>query len=467
MNGTASLGGVRSVTMLGVSAPIWRWSLVAGVMTGVVYVLSPLTVVVALGLVWLFRFAVRGFERWERRAVRALLGVALALRLVAIIILVITANRNAGSFATFFGDEEFFLLRGFRLYSVSMGIPISTESFLYAYDATGYSSYQDVLIFLQVLFGPMPYGIHVLNAALFLTGIVILYRLVRVSYGPIPALVGFAYVLFLPSLFMWSVSALKESLYLLLTSLVLARTMATARAPGVVARAGALIVVVGVGSWLETLRTGGRAITLGGAALGYALRIVSLRRWATALAFGLALAAAVVVWQRGLPTLVQNQLQASARYHRGHVFTPGHSYKLLDQRFYSSGWAPLAFPTMTPDETARYLVRAPLHFVVEPIPWHVVSRLALAYLPELVIWYTAVLLVPPGLVAGFRRDALLTCVLAGYSFISAGIIALNSGNIGTLVRHRALVVPYLGWISALGLVSLLAAARRIERSTQP
>ncbi|OFW14407.1 MAG: hypothetical protein A3F69_06810 [Acidobacteria bacterium RIFCSPLOWO2_12_FULL_66_10] len=449
----------------GLSLSVVRWAAIAGAVTGIAYAFSPLTVIVALATVPFVRWAGRDVTGVERQWLFTLLAVAIAFRVIAIAALFLTANPDAGTFAKFFGDEEFYQLRGLRLYNIWMGIPISQESFAYAYDKTGYTSYQEILIFLHVLFGPMPYGIHLLNAALFLTGIVLLYRLVRVSFGPMPALVGFAYLLFLPSLFMWSVSALKESSYLLLTSIVLVSTMATARSESLVARAAALIVVIGVGSWLETLRAGGRVITLGGAALGYALRIVSLRRWAMALACGLALAVIAVVWQRGLPAPVQNQLHASARYHRGHVFTPGHSYKLLDQRFYSTAWAPLAFPAMTAAETARYLVRAPIHFVVEPIPWRVASRLELAYLPELVVWYVAVLLVPFGLVAGFRRDALLTCVLAGYSFISAGIIALNSGNIGTLVRHRALVAPYLGWISALGFVSLLSLARRSERST--
>ena len=49
--------------------------------------------------------------------------------------------------------------------------------------------------------------------------------------------------------------------------------------------------------------------------------------------------------------------------------------------------------------------------------------------------------------------------------MSAAIIALNSGNIGTLVRHRALLAPFLAWISALGLVAL--AAGRRERLRQP
>jgi hypothetical protein len=455
-----------SLTISSVSAPMWRWCIAAGVTTGVVYALSPLTVVVAISLVCLCRWAVRDLDQRERRAVLSLLGAAIALRVAAVAALVIMADRNAASFATFFGDEQFYLLRAFRLYSVAMGIPISSESFLYAYDQTGRGSFQEILIFLQFLFGPVPYGIHLLAVALFLTGVVMLYRLVRVAYGPIPALVGFAYLLFLPSLFIWSVSALKEPLYLLMTSFVVVGTMAIARGRDVRAKVGALLIVVALGWWLETLRPAGRLITLGGAALGFALRLVSLRRWAIALAIGIVVVCLGLLAWRGLPVRVQSQLQASARYHRGHVLTPGHSYKLLDQRFYSSAWTPLEFPAMTPAETARYLVRAPIHFVVEPIPWQVVSRVELAYLPELVIWYCALLLVPFGLAAGVRRDALLTCVLAAFSFISAGTIALNSGNIGTLVRHRALIAPYLGWISALGLVSLLAASwRRSERET--
>jgi hypothetical protein len=398
--------------------------------------------------------------------VLTLLGLGIALRVAAIVALVVMADRNAASFATFFGDEQFYLLRAFRLYSISMGIPISTESFLYAYDQTGRGSFQEILIFLQMLFGPVPYGIHLLGAALFLAGVVLLYRLVRVSYGPIPALVGFTYLLFLPSLFVWSVSALKEPLYLLMTSVVVVGTMAIVRARSVRGKVVALLIVLMLGWWLETLRAAGRLITIGGAALGFALRLVSRRRWTMSIAVGVMVAGVALLAWRGLPARVQQQLQSSARYHRGHVLTPGHSYKLLDQRFYSSAWTPLEFPPMTPAETARFLVRAPIHFVVEPIPWHVISKVELAYLPELVIWYGAVLLVPFGLAAGFRRDALLTCVLAAFSFISAGTIALNSGNIGTLVRHRALIAPYLGWISALGLVSLLAASRRSERSTQ-
>jgi hypothetical protein len=83
------------------------------------------------------------------------------------------------------------------------------------------------------------------------------------------------------------------------------------------------------------------------------------------------------------------------------------------------------------------------------------SRFELAYMPELFAWYALALLFPLGCLLAFRRDALLTCVLGGYSVVNVFVIALNSGNIGTLVRHRALVVPYMIWMSVAGLIAIL------------
>ena len=461
----SSTAATVRVETIGASDPrIWRWAALAGGATGVAYVLSPLSIVAVLMLAGVLSLAVRGLPADERRRVLWLLGAAIALRVAAIAALFITANPDAGSFGNFFGDEWFYLVRGLRLYAMWMGDAISLESFIYAYDKTGYTSYQNVLVFLSILFGPAPYGIHMFNMAVFVAGTVLLYRVVRASYGTAAATLGLAYLLFLPSLFMWSVSALKESLYLFLTSVVLIATLGIARARAVVTRVAALALVIAAGWWLDTLRVGGEAITLGGAAVGYLWRLFTLRRAFIAAAAAVFVVGLAVVWQRGIPSRVQSRLQQSARYHRGHVFTPGHSYKLLDQRFYSSAWAPLAEPTLTRTEAARYLIRATFNFLAQPLPWRAESKAELAYVPEQLVWYAALLLVPFGLAAGFKRDALLTCVLAGYTFVSAGVIALNSGNIGTLVRHRALVAPYLGWISALGLVSLLTAARRSERS---
>ena len=120
--------------------------------------------------------------------------------------------------------------------------------------------------------------------AVFLAGLVLLFRLVRRSYGGAAALAGLAYLLFLPSLFIWSVSALKESMYLLLTSIVLAGTITAVRGRSLAVKAVGVAAMVGGGWWLETLRIGGRAIALGGAFVGLAARVVTLRRWLVTIA---------------------------------------------------------------------------------------------------------------------------------------------------------------------------------------
>ena len=43
------------------------------------------------------------------------------------------------------------------------------------------------------------------------------------------------------------------------------------------------------------------------------------------------------------------------------------------------------------------------------------------------------------------------------------MVALTGGNIGTLIRHRGLVVPYLVWLAAFGACTLLSKTR--SRST--
>jgi len=91
-----------------------------------------------------------------------------------------------------------------------------------------------------------------------------------------------------------------------------------------------------------------------------------------------------------------------------------------------------------------------------PLPWTIQSRMALLYLPEQVAWYLLLVLLPLGVAAGVKRDAQLTALLAAYSVTAAVLVALASGNVGTLVRHRGLAVPYLLWFSALGACEVVA-----------
>src|SRR5260370_37597811 len=105
---------------------------------------------------------------------------------------------------------------------------------------------------------------------------------------------------------------------------------------------------------------------------------------------------------------------------------------------------------MTLGQRVRYVAGAFAPYLVVPLPWAIQSRTALLYLPEQIVWYLMLALLPVGLAAGLRRDAPLTALLAAYAVTAAVLVALTSGNVGTQVRHRGLAVPYLLWFSALG-----------------
>src|SRR6185295_3797280 len=103
---------------------------------------------------------------------------------------------------------------------------------------------------------------------------------------------------------------------------------------------------------------GGSLSSLGGTGLGYLSRFLSRRRAMTVALALTVIASAAIVSRAGLPSRVHARLQAAARYHRGHVLTPGHTYKLLDQRFYSAAFSLLTDPILSDREAGQYVVRA-------------------------------------------------------------------------------------------------------------
>jgi hypothetical protein len=146
---------------------------------------------------------------------------------------------------------------------------------------------------------------------------------------------------------------------------------------------------------------------------------------------------------------VMATLQDAAFQHWGHVATPGYSYKLLDPRFYFDAQRRSVY-TMTFPEAGRYAVRAAWNFMTVPRSSQIESRSALAYLPEQALWYSLLLLTPIGVVAGLRREPIVTCLLLAHGLTASAMIALTSGNIGTLIRHRGLTLPYFTWLAAIG-----------------
>lgn len=470
--------GGSGIALPRATAPITGTRLAAGVAAAVALAAaltaSPLTVLVVLAFFLLLPRAVKGLPAGEWETVMFVLTLAFAARVMLIAVLFVLGipMHNDLSVGALAGDEGYNIARSLRMRDVLLGLAGSKYDYVVAYDEYGRTSYLAFLTVLQVLFGPAPYGIKVLNAALFVAGAALIYRLVRASYGDWPALIGVVVLLFIPTLFYSSTSALKESAYFLTTVTCLVAAMHVLRGRGIARRAVAVAVVIAAVWLLSDLRRAGDLLALAGLAIGVVLWLTFRTRWGATAASALVIAGiAAVVAVPQLRNAAVAGLTQAAKIHTGHVFTVGHHYELLDDGFYYTPAAPSSSPlTLTPDHAARFVLRAVATFALTPLPWQMRSKSELAVLPEQLLWYVILAGLPFGIVAGWRRDPLLTALLVGYVIPTVAVIALTSGNVGTLVRLRGLVTPYLLWVSVLGYCMLLervASARERRAALSP
>jgi hypothetical protein len=430
-------------------------TIAAGVALGVAFTLSPLTILVALAFALLLHRFARTLPPDEQWWFLRLFGLALVMRIAAIGGLSLVSAHDSQASGILFGDEAYALARSWRLRNILLGIPQLKYDYMIAFEGYGRSSYLWVMTYLQVLVGPAPYGLRVLNAALFLGAVLLLFRVTRRAFGPFTAFAGSFVLLFLPTLFAWSVSLLKESFYFVLTVAVLAAVVELTETTSWRTRVVCAAVASGALLALRDLREGAAILTVSGIAAGLAGAYVLGRR--SRLVVASAGLAALLVAVAVAPSLRSRALALvgqAATASAGHVFTVGHGYKLLDEGFYVRPGAKPQFD-LTPRDAARYIVSAAASYVVVPLPWQMATWGELTYLPEQIFWYALLLLAPAGAIAAARRNRVVASLLVAYVMPTAVVVAMTTGNVGTLIRHRTLIVPFVVWVSAMGCGSLL------------
>jgi len=192
------------------------FAVLLAVAVAIVYALSPLTVWFAIFIVPAVLLGTRGLDSDERRWVTGLLVAAIALRLLVIAGLFLATDHSRVPFGSFFGDEEYFIKRSLWLRNLALGVPLHRFDLEYAFEPLGNSRYLYLLALIQLLVGPSPYGVHLLGVFFYTSAVLLLYRVIRTTFGRAPAFFGLAVLLFLPSLFAFRREPVKQSVELLL-----------------------------------------------------------------------------------------------------------------------------------------------------------------------------------------------------------------------------------------------------------
>jgi hypothetical protein len=466
-----------------------------GVVSGVIYTLSPLTVFCLAWIALVARHAVTGVTGHERRWVLAVVIAAATLRCAVIGALpliheageqrrardaAIALQRGHGdtvvvattlydtapeaslerwraAYGSYAGDGEYAIQRSIWIRNIALGIPVAPRDYTDALEPVfGWSRYNYLLAFLHIIFGSSPYGIALVSAAMFLTAAAMLYRVCRGAFGGLAALGGVAVVLFMPTLIAWSVMPLKEAAqFLLLASCVVAMVgLIRGSRPVRIGSAACLLVAL---ECAGTLRAGGMEVGAIGVGFGTLLWLGARRiRSAVVVVAVLAVATIGAAWIPAVQTAVSDKIHVAANRQRSYVQTAGTSFKALDEKYYSvqlgnesAGPIHLNF-----DEAERFLLRSVIGFVTQPPPI-AESPAWLALIPQQVVWYCAVLLAFVGAIRGMWRQPMVTSLLLGMIVGGVIIIAPNSGNIGTLIRHRDMIVPFVLMLASYGAVTVI------------
>jgi hypothetical protein len=391
---------------------------------------------------------VHGLDARERRIVVGILVAAAALRLAIIAGFFLVSNHALIVSFPWDSDGLYIKWRAATIRDLWAGLPVGPAGVWEAFHRSyGWSSYINVLAYIQYLIGSSPYGVHLVNAVLSLGSAALLYRAVRPAVGERAAIAGLVVLLFLPTLLSWSVTTLKDTLYVFLGVLGLAAVVVIGRAKGVVIRLLALAVVIAAIAANATVRSGAHTIMMGGIGVGLVLTFLVQRPIVLVVAvITLLVAGPLGLRSASARARIDAALKQAATLHVGYASSGGNVYRLLDQRLYVNG----ATLTMTPGETARFVIRAGVSFFAVPLPWQVQSGWELLFLPQQIVWYVLVIFAVPGFVVGLQRDALVSSLLFGMAVVGATVIALTGGNIGTTARLRDTVVPFILWFSALG-----------------
>jgi hypothetical protein len=438
------------------------WAVGAGIVVGAAATLSSLTLFVLAVAIATIVLARRGLPSGEATWLTALLAAGLAARALAIVALNLASVRaqNDQAAAILFGDEAYALARALRTRDVLLGLPVTKLDYQVMFDSYAQTGYMTFLTWIQVTFGASPYAVRLLNGVAFVAGAALLYRAARVGFGVVPSLVALATLLFLPSLFLFSISLLKESIYFLFSAVMVVAVVRIAASESWRRRVSWAVLFAACLWAIADLRSGAAFLTGGALAAGAAsCWILGSRARTIAAAVAVVVLAAAIWRSPAVSDRLLGALALTARQHTGHAFTVGHAYKTLDESFYDDVRTPAASTlTLTAAEASRYVARSAYAFLTLPFPWQVETRSEVAFIPEQIVWYLVVIGAAIGLWPAWRRDPLLASLLVAAILPTAAVVALTTGNVGTLVRLRGLVTPFLVWLGALGGI---VALRRI------
>ncbi len=164
-----------------------------------------------------------------------------------------------------------------------------------------------------------------------------------------------------------------------------------------------------------------------------------------------------IFWKyQGLMGMMNNFFSKFLLLNKGHYSSGGYCFKVMNNIYYFD-----QFALPEPINYFYYFILGVFHTFIEPNPFNYYNlKYGIFQLLHL-IWILLVLLAVVGfvslLIMGRMNKSLQICIF--YIITHAIMLGLVDGNIGTLIRHRSMIEPFVFIFSAVGIWAIFPINR--------
>jgi hypothetical protein len=347
---------------------------------------------------------------------------------------------------------------------IGPGVAPGDEYWLNAYTLTEAALYYAI--------GHHPLAMKLLNCLFGAVVAGLVYLIARRLFGERAGMLAGVAAAFFPSTFLWSLTNLKETMFLFGVALLLwllTELLFTGRWLLLAPMFAAFALVGGLRFHIQAML----AIVATGTVLLQPRQQLP-QKWAQAAV--LAVGCAILVWFSGGAQFLGASSPASVNRLRYCAAIGADSAFLPTDEATTEAECITPPPVMQPEEERSFMGRSirelltwlptgTLYVLAAPFPWAAERTVDQATIPEMLLWYAAVVLGVIGFARhwrGWRQYAHLIGYIGGVALM----LSLTQGNLGTLVRHRGMVIPFVLIFSGAG-AAWLWTAWRARRAAPP
>jgi hypothetical protein len=362
-----------------------------------------------------------------------------------------------GYITSLFGDSGYYTLRSWWLSQFIQDIELPKKIIESTFIQYGSSYFLYVLALFHSLFGFSPISSTLINCYLGTLTALLVFFTAKLIFNTSVAKISSTLVMFFPSLFVWSLTNLKDSsliFIIVLTLFCFIKFYLTHKKLYLVPFLISLALLPGFRlGFFPTMLT--------------IILLTTFIIWKKAtfkkMILILILCLLVLTNFGSVKHYLDKTIVYIAKYHKGVITTGGYVYRLLDSKFYIGK----NVEGVTYTNFFKMVPKGIIHFCLEPFPWHIESLSMLLAFPQMIFWYLMIFLSLIGVLMALRYQPRISTVLIIYLIISTLVLSVSGGNIGTDFRHRDILTPIIFIFGSAGLLKIIGKMHLKQESDRP